>query len=134
MQSFIEDVIQDVISKNSDTGKVIYILPSKRAGVFLKKILSKTCTKTVLAPEIYSIEDFIEKVSNLITANTTTQLFELYNAYLSVGDFEKESFDSFLKWGQILLQVCPLFTMVMITCGIVFNPWPDHTLLGHMTC
>ncbi|MEH6620780.1 PD-(D/E)XK nuclease family protein [Maribacter arcticus] len=104
MQSFIEDVIKDVIGKNPDTGKVIYILPSKRAGVFLKKILSKTISKTVLAPEIYSIEDFIEKVSNLITANTTTQLFELYNAYLSVGDYEKESFDSFLKWGQILLQ------------------------------
>ena len=104
MQSFIEDVIRDVISKNPDTGKVIYILPSKRAGVFLKKILSKTISKTVLAPEIYSIEDFIEKVSNLVSANTTTQLFELYNAYLSVGDYEKESFDSFLKWGQILLQ------------------------------
>ena len=104
MQSFIEDVIRDVISKNPDTGKVIYILPSKRAGVFLKKILSKTISKTVLAPEIYSIEEFIEKVSNLVSANTTTQLFELYNAYLSVGDYEKESFDSFLKWGQILLQ------------------------------
>ena len=104
MQSFIEDVVKDVVNKNQDTGKVIFILPSKRAGVFLKKILSKTITKTVLAPEIYSIEDFIEKVSNLVTANTTTQLFELYNAYLSVGDYEKESFDSFLKWGQILLQ------------------------------
>tara|TARA_R110001592_G_scaffold62592_1_gene191490 strand:+ start:570 stop:3311 length:2742 start_codon:yes stop_codon:yes gene_type:complete len=104
MQSFIEDVVKDVVNKNQDTRKVIFILPSKRAGVFLKKILSKTITKTVLAPEIYSIEDFIEKVSNLVTANTTTQLFELYNAYLSVGDYEKESFDSFLKWGQILLQ------------------------------
>ncbi|WP_339650401.1 PD-(D/E)XK nuclease family protein [uncultured Maribacter sp.] len=104
MQSFIEDVIKDVISKNPDTGKVIYILPSKRAGVFLKKILSNTITKTVITPEIYSIEDFIEKVSNLVTANTTTQLFELYNAYLCVGDYDKESFDSFLKWGQILLQ------------------------------
>jgi hypothetical protein len=104
MQSFIEDVVKDVVNTNPDTGKVIYILPSKRAGVFLKKILSKTISKTVLAPEIYSIEDFIEKVSNLVTANTTTQLFELYKAYLSVGDYEKESFDSFLKWGQILLQ------------------------------
>ena len=104
MQSFIQDVVLDVLKNNPDTGKVVFILPSKRAGVFLKKILSKSLTQTVLAPEIYSIEDFIEKVSNLVTANTTTQLFELYNAYLKVGDYEKESFDSFLKWGQILLQ------------------------------
>lgn len=104
MQSFIEDVINDVLRNNQDTGEVIYILPSKRAGVFLKKILSKSISKTILAPKIYSIEDFIEEVSGLVTANTTCQLFELYNAYLSVGTYEKESFDSFLKWGQILLQ------------------------------
>jgi len=104
MQSFIQDVVQDVLKNNSDLGKTIFILPSKRAGVFLKKALSSSLTKTILAPEIYSIEDFIEKVSKLVTANTTTQLFELYNAYLNVGDNDKESFDSFLKWGQILLQ------------------------------
>ncbi|WP_430428891.1 PD-(D/E)XK nuclease family protein [Maribacter litoralis] len=104
MQSFIQDVVQDVLKNNSDLGKTIFILPSKRAGVFLKKALSSSLTKTILAPEIYSIEDFIEKVSKLVTANTTTQLFELYNAYLNVGDYDKESFDSFLKWGQILLQ------------------------------
>lgn len=104
MQSFIQDVVQDVLKNNSDLGKTIFILPSKRAGVFLKKALSSSLTKTILAPEIYSIEDFIEKVSKLVTANTTTQLFALYNAYLNVGDYDKESFDSFLKWGQILLQ------------------------------
>jgi len=104
MQSFIQNVVQDVLKNNSDLGKTIFILPSKRAGVFLKKALASSLTKTILAPEIYSIEDFIERVSKLVTANTTTQLFELYNAYLKVGDYEKESFDSFLKWGEILLQ------------------------------
>ena len=104
MQSFIQDVIQDVLNKNPDTSDVVFVLPSKRAGVFLKKILSKSISQTVLAPEVYSIEDFIEKVSGLVTANTTTQLFTLYKAYLSVGNYEKESFESFLKWGQILLQ------------------------------
>ncbi|TLP71809.1 PD-(D/E)XK nuclease family protein [Maribacter sp. ACAM166] len=104
MQSFIEDVVKDVLSTHHDTGEVIFILPSKRAGVFLKKILSKSISKTVVAPEIYSIEDFIEKISGLVTANTTCQLFELYNAYISEGTYEKESFDSFLKWGQIVLQ------------------------------
>lgn len=104
MQSFIEDVIQDLLRTHQDTGNLIFIVPSKRAGVFLKKILSKAISKTVIAPEIYSIEDFIEKVSGLVTANATCQLFELYKAYLSQGTYEKESFDSFLKWGQIVLQ------------------------------
>ncbi len=104
MQSVIEDIIQHVLRKKKNIDRVIFILPSKRAGVFLKKILSKSVPKTILSPEIYSIEDFIEKISGLVTASTTTQLFELYNAYQHVGDYEKESFDSFLKWGQVLLQ------------------------------
>lgn len=104
MQSFIEDTLHDILKKERDTNELTFILPSKRAGVFLKKILSRITSGPILAPEIYSIEEFIEKISGLVTANTTTQLFELYHAYQKVGDYEKETFDSFLKWGQILLQ------------------------------
>ncbi len=104
MQSFIEDVLRDVLKTDKDTNHLTFILPSKRAGVFLKKILSRLLPGPLVAPEIYSIEEFIEKISGLVTANTTTQLFELYHAYQSVGDYEKESFDSFLTWGQTLLQ------------------------------
>ena len=104
MQSFIEDVIRDVLRKQKNTNSVIFILPSKRAGLFLKKILSSYLPETIVAPEIFSIEEFIENISGLVTANATTQLFELYQAYEKVGAYEKESFDSFLKWGQLLLQ------------------------------
>ena len=104
MQSFIEDVVEDVLAKNRDTNQIIFVLPSKRAGIFLKKIVSKKTKGPLIAPEIYSIEEFVERISGIATASTTTQLFELYNAYLSVGDYEKEPFDSYIKWGQILLQ------------------------------
>ncbi|MDO1512732.1 PD-(D/E)XK nuclease family protein [Maribacter confluentis] len=104
MQSFIKDVVKEVLNTEQRIQEIIFVLPSKRAGVFLKRELSKNINQTVLAPEIYSIEDFIAHISGLVTANATTQLFELYKAYLQVGEYEKESFDSFLKWGQILLQ------------------------------
>lgn len=104
MQSFIKDVVKDVLGTEQGIEDVIFVLPSKRAGVFLQQEIGKSINQTVLAPEIYSVEDFIGHISGLVTANTTTQLFELYKAYLAIGDYEKESFDSFLKWGQILLQ------------------------------
>ena len=121
MQSFIEDVIQDVLSKDQSLDQTIFVLPSKRAGVFLKKILSSSVPKTILAPEIYSIEDFIEKISSLVSANTTTQLFELYNAYRQVGDYEKESFDSFLKWGQIVLQDFNEIDRYLVDASLLFQ-------------
>ena len=105
MQSFIEFVVEKALRQYDNIAtQCIFILPSKRASLFLKKAISKAEGKTTLSPEIYSIEEFIENISGLVTANSTSQIFELFAAYQKIGDYEKESFDSFLKWGQTLLQ------------------------------
>lgn len=104
MRSFIAEVIDDLNLTVDDFEHLVFILPSKRAGTFLKKAISKSIAKTIISPSIFSIEEFIEQVSGLTYINNTEQLFKLYETYLTVGDFEKESFESFLKWGQTLLQ------------------------------
>lgn len=104
MQSFIEEVIEDINLEFNNFEQLVFILPSKRAGTFLKKAISKKIGKTIISPLIYSIEEFIEQVAGLTYISNTQQLFELYETYLTVGDFEKETFESFLKWGQTLLQ------------------------------
>ncbi len=104
MVSFLEEVIEELHNNQVDIRKSIYVLPSKRAGTFLKKVLSKKVGKTIISPEIYSIEEFVEKISGLSYATQTQQLFELYKSYLQVGTYKKESFESFLSWGQTLLQ------------------------------
>lgn len=104
MQSFIEKIVKDIIQKHDTIADIIFILPSKRAGTFLKNTIAKTTTKTLFSPEIYSIEDFIEKLSGITYASNTQQLFELYHTYLDHIPSEKDSFFSFCKWGQTLLQ------------------------------
>lgn len=104
MRTFIEDVVDAVWAKYESLDQITFVLPSKRAGTFLKKVLSKKAGKTIFAPTVYSIEEFIETISGIAYATTTEQLFELYGAYLQTGDFEKDSFDAFLTWGQTLLQ------------------------------
>ena len=103
-QSFIEDVVDDVWNIHEGIDHLIFILPSKRAGTFLKMALSKKVNRTIHSPAIYSIEEFIEMVAGISYANNTQQLFELYKAYLQIGDYKKESFDSFLNWAQTILQ------------------------------
>ena len=56
-QSFIEYVLQDLIREGSTIENNLYILPSKRSGVFLKHYLSSLLHKTVFTPRISSIED-----------------------------------------------------------------------------
>jgi len=56
MQSFLEEVLSKIKKNQESLENIIFILPSKRAGTFLKNAIAKTATKTVFSSEIYSIE------------------------------------------------------------------------------
>lgn len=104
MRTFIDEVVDKVWDEQADISDVIFILPSKRAGTFLKQAISKKAGKTIFTPVVYSIEEFVESISGLTYASNTEQIFELYTAYLQAGSYEKETFDTFLTWGETLLQ------------------------------
>lgn len=104
MQSFLEEVVADVWQKNEPLEELIFILPSKRAGSFLKAALAKAAKAPFFSPVIYSTESFVEEISGLAYASNTVLLFELYHSYLQQPLAVKESFYSFSKWGQMLLQ------------------------------
>ena len=105
MQSFIAKCLEKIGADSSTISKSVFVLPSKRAGVFLKKELSNYYQSTFFLPKIISIEEFIEDVSGLTTSSNLETLFTFYNVYISIiPEEQKESFESFSKWGQILLH------------------------------
>ncbi len=104
MRSFIEEVVEGVKQEHGALDTIVFVLPSKRAGTFLRSAIANTTQKTVYAPEIYSIEGFVEKISGLVYATNTQQLFELYATYLKSSKGEKDNFSVFSKWAQTLLQ------------------------------
>ncbi|MEO5789999.1 hypothetical protein, partial [Gelidibacter sp.] len=78
MTSFLKEVLDDIQKKGLDISELTFILPSKRAGTFLKDILSKSIDRTIFAPEILSIEEFVESLSELHYASNTELLFSFY--------------------------------------------------------
>ena len=105
MNTFIEYVLSDVEKNHPNFSDVIFILPSKRAGVFLKSNLKNHITQTCFAPEILSIEDFIQELSQLKQVSGIELLFQFYDSYKKITPNTKiESFESFSKWAQILIQ------------------------------
>lgn len=104
MQSFLEEVIAASALQRDSLEHTVFVLPSKRAGNFLKKALATHFKGTFFAPEIWSIEGFIEYVSGLGYANNTQLLFELYSVYQKTATGEIDTFFTFSKWGQTLLQ------------------------------
>lgn len=104
MESFLDSVLDDFTSWKTNPEDCLFILPSKRAGFFLRNLMAQKAGKSLLAPQILSIENFVEQVSGLRYATPTKLLFSLYEAYLDQEGLEKESFFDFSKWGQMLLQ------------------------------
>ena len=104
MKSFLQQVVDDLLKTYDSLDDLILILHSKRAGTILRTTLANTADKTIFSPKIYSIEGFVEQISNLQTASNMEQLFTLYKAYSSMEYGEKDNFYTFSKWGQTLLQ------------------------------
>jgi hypothetical protein len=104
--SFLEKiatvVIQDFSAKLAET---TIILPNKRAKVFLIEALKKETNKTILSPEITSIEDFVQDVASIRSVDSIELLFEFYEVYLSVTEKQnQQSFELFANWAKTLLQ------------------------------
>ncbi|HNU59525.1 MAG TPA: PD-(D/E)XK nuclease family protein [Aquaticitalea sp.] len=105
MSSFLQEVIEDLQKKNTDFSQTTFVLPSKRAGVFLMDTLAKNLNRTIFAPKILSIEALIETISGFRYASNTELLFEFYEAYLeTTPKINQDTFEEFSKWAPRLLQ------------------------------
>lgn len=73
--------------------------------MFLLDELKTLVSNNVFAPEIISIEDFIQDVAGIRSIDSVELLFEFYDVYLSLtADDKPELFESFANWAKTLLQ------------------------------
>lgn len=104
--TFLHQLAKEILKNYSGTlSELTIVLPNKRAKVFLLDELKNVVTKNVFAPEIISIEEFIQNVSGIRSIDSVELLFEFYEVYISITDHDKqESFESFANWAKTLLQ------------------------------
>jgi len=122
MESFIESVLLDLKNKNTDFSSCVFVLPNKRSGYHLKRHLSEIISKTIFAPKILSIEEFIEELSTLKLLSSTELIFEFYNIYLeNTPKNKQEGFEDFIKWGRTLIQDFNLIDKEIIDTNQVFD-------------
>jgi len=105
MHHFIKNVIEKIFAdKTRNISNSIIILPNKRSQVFLKKEISNVSKKTIFAPKIYDIEEFMSVISGIEKISDTELLFEFYNVYSTHTKDDKESFEEFISWAKTLLK------------------------------
>jgi ATP-dependent helicase/nuclease subunit B len=105
MQTFLSITAHHLVEKYHDEiSDISIILPSRRAGLFLKTEIAKAFGKPLWSPKIFSIEDFMASLSGLKKIDNTTLLFTFYEVYKKIEKEKAQSFDEFIYWAQVLLH------------------------------
>ena len=104
--TFLHQLAQEILRTYSDNlSELTIVLPNKRAKVFLFEELKKLVSNTIFAPEIISIEDFIQDIAGIRSVDSIELLFEFYEVYLSLTEKDKQdSFENFANWAKTVLQ------------------------------
>ena len=121
MKIFFESVVDEIIDKiNLET--TYFIIPNRRSKVYLKKEILKKISSVSISPQIYSIDDFIERIADIKEATRTSQLFYLYESYMKTSN--KKDFESYIlfrNWANTLLNDINDVDMAMAENADVFN-------------
>ena len=132
--SFLSQLARKILNDSEiKTQDLIVILPNRRAKVFLLEELKNNAEQTLFAPEIISIEDFVQQLAQIRTIDTVELLFEFYTVYRSLPQEEKqhEDFESFANWAKILLQDFNEIDRYLLKPSHVFSYLKDIEDLKH---
>ncbi len=88
-----------------ELSNVSIVLPNKRAKVFLLESLKNQLSGTAFAPNIISIEDFIQEIASLRSVDSIELLFEFYEVYQAITPKEQQqNFEQFATWATTAIQ------------------------------
>ena len=97
------------------------VFPSRRAGLYLRKSLSKLIDKPIIMPRVLSIEDFISELSGFQSIDTVYLQFELYDVYRKLAGPKAQSFADFIQWGDVVLKEFNELDLAMADHEQLFN-------------
>lgn len=104
MNTFLSEVADHLVANHLENlGECTVVFPNRRAGLFLKKQLSKKIDAPVWSPEVKSLEDFLFQFSTIRKTDTLSLVFELFEAFKQHQQ-ASEGFESFYFWGEMLLR------------------------------
>jgi ATP-dependent helicase/nuclease subunit B len=103
--SFLNQLARLILSEQENNlHKVMVVLPTKRAGLFLKRALAEESEKSLLSPKVITLDELIELLSESKSISNRQLLFEFYLVYSKLEKEKADSFDKFLKWAPQLLS------------------------------
>ena len=104
--TFLSNLTDELITLYPDNlSDITIVLPSKRARVFLIEHIQSKLSQPIFAPNILSIEEFIQDISGLRAIDSMEVLFEFYNVYSDITEKKDiQDFETFSYWAKTVIQ------------------------------
>ncbi len=106
MTPFLKQVAKHYYTHTTLYRELCYIFPNRRSMLFFQKYyreLVKAERKTVLMPQMYTINDFFYVLCNQSPTEKIDLLLHLYENYRELSP-HCESLDEFIFWGEMILS------------------------------
>ena len=134
MHTFLAHAATQIIDSKRGFDTLKIIVPSNRAILFLKEALKAKLNRPHLAPEICSIENFIEELSGLKKRDSAALLLQFYDIYSqNVAPKKQESFDQYLGWGEVILHEFNEMDANLVETNALFKALEDYRALESWT-
>lgn len=106
VNSFLGNVVQKLKAQQPNWENICFVLPNRRAQLFLQKELTVALDGPLILPQFFSIDDFVVAISMLKPATDLEQQKALYQSYCTLIDKNDKpnSFETFLGWSTPLLK------------------------------
>jgi len=115
--------LAEKIAQNSEVPleQVIVVVPNKRARRQLLHELARHLTKPVFAPNILSVNEFIESLSSLKKIENDELLIRLFEIYKKKNAENSADFTAFLTWAPLFLQDINEIDMHLVNATDIFT-------------
>ena len=103
MKTFLEQVVDEMLSNGIPLTDQALILPSRRAITFFHRALAQRLDKPVMTPQCLTLEDLLHKEQEVGLIDPLKARLILYQAYQEIME-DPEPFELFDSWSSAILK------------------------------
>lgn len=105
MEPFLERLARILLDEHGNgIDRIAVVLPSRRAGTYLRRYLAKLKGGALWSPDLYDPGAFMERISGVRQGTQLELLFMLNAAHRSLAGSETEPLSEFLRWAPTTLR------------------------------
>jgi hypothetical protein len=128
--TFLQRFAKEIHEKHpGNLDQLCFVFPSKRAGLFFKKELAKLKGASFWAPQVLTIETFIEELAGLTIISPLEQIFQLYEVHKTRKIQPQLPFEKFIDPAKIILADFNDIDMAFADAESLFENVKDYVEL-----